>query len=535
MSADQSKALQFILQNKALVQQHMRRHEQTWVEQETPQPNEAVRVYIRGRPLLERDITIGCYSLLAVQPPSVLHFTHPTVRCAGGRFATKTYQADGVFCDDATSEEVYRAMNLSASVEKCVREPGSKFSLIAYGQTGSGKTYSTTAIEEYIVEDLFTTEEIRNASSTISLSIFELQGNSCRDLLSNPALAPVTITTTSSQELSYGNLSTLSVKSKDEMLDAIRTAKGLRITRSTLKNDTSSRSHCIVMIDIRNVETNRHSRLQIVDLAGSERFKDVTRNNAERVKESIEVNKSLSALKDCVRSRLSDKTTFTPWRSTKLTTVLRESLDRRSKGTVIILACISPSPVDVEDTSNTLKWVIPFQLAVQGGMETAGSASMFSFKDLDEWDRAESIAYIQRNFPKIAPFVSRLLPTEESTILDLCHSSLPELKQALEQADPSEVIAPDARALNQAKASLPGVYQRLQLLEQRAKEFKESGTKGALSPAAPSGGMKRNAQAARRILAGKDSTAAETGLVTRFSMRGELIEEQIVSDPSTIV
>lgn len=233
----------------------MRRHQETWptVQQGETQPNESVQVYIRSRPLLERETAIGCYSLLAVQAPHTAHVTHPTMRCAGGRFSTKTYQADGVFAEDTTSEEVYHAMNLPTLVRNCVQEPGSSISIIAYGQTGSGKTYSTTAIEgefiiahnahgltgeEFAVADLFSVGEL---SSEISLSIFELQGSACRDLLSSPPLAPITISTTASQKVSYGNLSTLSVHSKADMLEGIHKAKGLRLTRSTIKNDTSSR------------------------------------------------------------------------------------------------------------------------------------------------------------------------------------------------------------------------------------------------------------------------------------------------------
>ena len=235
----------------------MRRHKQTWQEQIATEPNESVQVYIRSRPLLEHELVNGYYSLFNVQAPYTAHVTHPTIRWAGGRFATNTYQADGVFAEDAMSEGVYRAMNLSPLVRKCGQKPGSNVSLIAYGQTGSGKTYSTTAIEgrfiiyvpisysfkdaEFVVEDLFTTENIQNNTSTVSLSIFELQGNSCRDLLSTPPFAPVTITTTNSQEVSYGNLGAISVNSKDDILTSIRKAKGLRLTRSTLKNDTSSR------------------------------------------------------------------------------------------------------------------------------------------------------------------------------------------------------------------------------------------------------------------------------------------------------
>lgn len=138
----------------------MERHRETWVEhdergspapdREATQNQSPIQVYVRSRPLLERDLVAGFYSLLAVQPSNHVHLTHPTMRWGGGRFGTKTFQADGVFSESVTSEEVYSAMNVRNQVESCMRTPGSALSIVAYGQTGSGKTYTTTAIEGMI-------------------------------------------------------------------------------------------------------------------------------------------------------------------------------------------------------------------------------------------------------------------------------------------------------------------------------------------------------------------------------------------------
>jgi kinesin family protein 2/24 len=69
------------------------------------------------------------------------------MRWGGGRFATKTFQADGAFSDSATNDEVYERMGVLNNLEECVKVPGSSVSILAYGQTGCGKTYTTTAIE----------------------------------------------------------------------------------------------------------------------------------------------------------------------------------------------------------------------------------------------------------------------------------------------------------------------------------------------------------------------------------------------------
>lgn len=101
-------------------------------------------------------------------------------------------------------------------------------------------------------------------------------------------------------------------------------------------------------------------------LLGSERSSYATKNDPERVKESIETNKGLAALKDCIRARLSTSNQHIPWRSSKLTMVLRGAFEqspaRSSK--LIVLACISPSVIDSEDTMGTLKYITPFQVCL---------------------------------------------------------------------------------------------------------------------------------------------------------------------------
>lgn len=127
----------------------MKKHKETWIPAHNSEDavDQSIQVFIRSRPLLERDISAGYYSLLAVQPPSQVHLTHPTIRWGGGRFATKTFEADGVFSEDSSNQQVYETMKVKELVTRCVDEPGSQVSILAYGQTGTGKTFTSTAIE----------------------------------------------------------------------------------------------------------------------------------------------------------------------------------------------------------------------------------------------------------------------------------------------------------------------------------------------------------------------------------------------------
>jgi len=218
-----------------------------------------ISVFVRIRPLLPHDIQQDSYSLAAVQHPRTVHFTHPTLRWAGARFSTKTYESDGAFDELDDSKTVYQTTGLATSLEQCIAVPGKELYVLAYGQTGTGKTYTTTYIEgishpihhlrtrnligcaETMVNDLFSKINCSGRQVTIHSSIFEIRGSAAYDLLSSPPFAPVKITTTPSSNGHYPDLSEHSASSATDLLGLVRSAASLRFTRSTTKNDASSR------------------------------------------------------------------------------------------------------------------------------------------------------------------------------------------------------------------------------------------------------------------------------------------------------
>ena len=235
----------------------MERHKQTWIEKPTTASDMSspIQVFVRVRPILPPDTS---YSLVCVQPPRTIHFTHPTHRWAGGRFATKTYDSDGVFDVVASNEDVFVGMGVDVGVTECVRETGREFCVLAYGQTGTGKTHSMTGIEgafhivNYLMELNLLVVALERVGSTIfnalpqneppsiTISIFEIRGSSSYDLLSEPVLQPVKIISSGSETV-YSGLTTHLVNSPEELRRFVDSAKESRLTRSTVKNDTSSR------------------------------------------------------------------------------------------------------------------------------------------------------------------------------------------------------------------------------------------------------------------------------------------------------
>ena len=96
-------------------------------------------------------------------------------------------------------------------------------------------------------------------------------------------------------------------------------------------------------------------KLLLVDLAGSERAQDTQSNNRQRRIEGAEINKSLLALKECIRA-MDSKSGHVPFRASKLTMVLRDSFVNESKSYIVMIACLNPGSSSADHTLNTLRY-----------------------------------------------------------------------------------------------------------------------------------------------------------------------------------
>ena len=139
------------------------------------------------------------------------------------------------------------------------------------------------------------------------------------------------------------------------MISIIDFGHSERTTHCTAANDTSSRSHAVCQIKIRNSGGSTIGKLMLVDLAGSERAADTQSNNRQRRLEGAEINKSLLALKECIRA-LDSKSTHVPFRASKLTMVLRDSFLNPQSSKIVMIACINPGSSSSDHTLNTLRY-----------------------------------------------------------------------------------------------------------------------------------------------------------------------------------
>ena len=263
--------------------------------------------------------------------------------------------------------------------------------IFAYGQTGSGKSYTMmgTADQPGLIprtcEDLFQrigSSPSPNVSYTVHVSYFEVYNEHVRDLLSSrppPASASTANGSTyylkireSPTEGPYiKDLSNMPVKSYAEILKYMRLGDASRTTASTKMNDTSSRSHAVFTIMLKQIHhdletdstTERVARIRLVDLAGSERAK-ATEATGQRLREGSNINKSLTTLGRVIAALADPKhgrihsgrkgasRDVVPYRDSILTWLLKDSLGGNSKTAMI--ACISPS--DYDETLSTLRY-----------------------------------------------------------------------------------------------------------------------------------------------------------------------------------
>ncbi|KAI4163445.1 MAG: hypothetical protein LQ342_002952 [Letrouitia transgressa] len=255
--------------------------------------------------------------------------------------------------------------------------------IFAYGQTGSGKSYTMmgTPTQPGLIprtcEDLFQRIESNvspHISYTVRVSYFEVYNEHVRDLLgpqprsSDPHPFYLKIRESPTEGPYIKDLTDLPVKNYHELLCYMRLGDSNRTTASTKMNDTSSRSHAVFTIMLKQIHhdlstdstTERLARIRLVDLAGSERAK-ATEATGARLREGSNINKSLTTLGRVIaaladprvhsggKNRSKD---IVPYRDSILTWLLKDSLGGNSKTAMI--ACIAPS--DYDETLSTLRY-----------------------------------------------------------------------------------------------------------------------------------------------------------------------------------
>lgn len=308
-----------------------------------------IRVAVRKRPMREGESGEDC---VEVSPPTV-HIGAIKQRIDLSEYTENhDYQFDDSFGEHATNEAVY--LSCGKSLIDTVFDGGSA-SCFAYGQTGSGKTHTMIGNDRepglYIMAATTIFERIQ-PEHHVFVSLYEIYCNSLFDLLNYRTV--VVAREDANKKVNICGLTWHEIASVDDLRDIIDRGTVQRRTGSTSANEFSSRSHAVLTISLRDeIHPRFCGSLNIVDLAGSERAADTAANDKQTRLEGAEINKSLLALKECIRG-LDERKRHIPFRGSKLTEVLRDSFMGNSR--TVMVATISPSTDSVEHTLNTLRY-----------------------------------------------------------------------------------------------------------------------------------------------------------------------------------
>ncbi|KAI3456773.1 hypothetical protein Pfo_013436 [Paulownia fortunei] len=321
-----------------------------------------IRVYCRVRPFLSGQSN-GQSTVDYIGENGNIMIMNPLKQ---GKDTRRVFSFNKVFGTNVTQQHIY------ADTQPLVRSvlDGYNVCIFAYGQTGSGKTYTmsgpdltteeTWGVNYRALQDLFHISKSRMdvIEYEVGVQMIEIYNEQVRDLLvSDGSNRRLDIRNNSQLNgLNVPDASLIPVKCTQDVLDWMRIGQRNRAVGATALNVRSSRSHSILTVHMRGKELVSGSILKgclhLVDLAGSERV-DKSEAVGERLKEAQHINRSLSALGDVIAA-LAQKNSHVPYRNSKLTQVLQDSLGGHAK--TLMFVHINPEVNALGETISTLKF-----------------------------------------------------------------------------------------------------------------------------------------------------------------------------------
>ncbi|KAM9500783.1 kinesin-like protein KIF2C isoform 1-T1 [Clarias gariepinus] len=319
-------------------------------------------VCVRKRPLNKKEMAKKEIDVVTIPGNGVLLFHEPKQKVDLTKYLdNQPFHFDYSFDEDASNDLVYRFT--ARPLVKTIFE-GGRATCFAYGQTGSGKTHtmggdfsgkaqnSSKGIYALAAQDVFSLlQQKRYADLSPFVTFFEIYNGKVFDLLNKKA--KLRVLEDENQQVQVVGLQEIPVSSVEDVIKMIEKGSACRTSGQTFANANSSRSHAVLQVILRRHKL-LHGKFSLVDLAGNERGTDVSSNDRQTMVETAEINRSLLALKECIRS-LGQNSEHIPFRMSKLTQVLRDSFIGENSRTCMI-AMISPGMTSCEYTLNTLRY-----------------------------------------------------------------------------------------------------------------------------------------------------------------------------------
>jgi len=316
-----------------------------------------IKVVARFRPQNKVEIASG--------GEPIVEFNSDDTCTIQSKEASGAFTFDRVFDMSSRQADVFE-YSIRPTVDDILN--GYNGTVFAYGQTGAGKSYTMMGSDidddvgkgviPRIIQQIFASilASPSNIEYTVRVSYMEIYMERIRDLL-QPQNDNLPVHEDKARGVYVKGLLEVYVSAEEEVYEVLRRGGSARAVSATNMNAESSRSHSIFLVTIaqKNVETGsqKSGQLFLVDLAGSEKI-GKTGASGQTLEEAKKINKSLSALGMVINSLTDNKTSHIPYRDSKLTRILQESLGGNSR-TTLIINC-SPSSYNDVETLGTLRF-----------------------------------------------------------------------------------------------------------------------------------------------------------------------------------
>ncbi|XP_030299757.1 kinesin-like protein KIF3B [Sparus aurata] len=326
---------------------------------------EAVRVVVRCRPFSRREETGECENILQIDDKlGQITIRNPK---APPDDPMKVFTFDSVYGWDSRQSDIYddAVRPLVVSVLQ-----GFNGTIFAYGQTGTGKTHTMQGVSNdpdmrgvipNSFQHIFTQiSRTQNQKYLVRSSYLEIYQEEIRDLLCKDNNRKLELKENPDCGIYVKDLSSVVTKNATEIEHVMNIGNQSRSVGFTNMNERSSRSHAIFVITVECSEVGpdgedhiRVGKLNMVDLAGSER-QSKTGAKGKRLKEAAKINLSLSALGNVISALVDGKSTHVPYRDSKLTRLLQDSLGGNAK--TVMIATVGPSHKHFDESLATLRY-----------------------------------------------------------------------------------------------------------------------------------------------------------------------------------
>ncbi|XP_053283350.1 kinesin-like protein KIF18A [Pleuronectes platessa] len=337
-----------------------------------------VKVVIRVRPINDREKGENCRNVVQVVDNHMLVFDpkEQDISCFGtqrlrNRNVNKRANKDLKFVFDHVFDENSTQDDIFQSTTKGILDGvmnGFNCTVFAYGATGAGKTHTMLGSQNNpgvmyrTMKELFKRMDDAKEEKefAVAFSYLEVYNEQIRDLLAN--VGPLAVRDDGTKGVVVQGLTLHQPKTAEQILEALDSGNRNRTQHPTDMNATSSRSHAVFQIYLRQQDKIASlnpnacvAKMSLIDLAGSERA-SATNTKGARMREGANINRSLLALGNVINALADPKSrkAHIPYRDSKLTRILKDSLGGNCR--TVMIANVGPSSKSYDDTHNTLKY-----------------------------------------------------------------------------------------------------------------------------------------------------------------------------------